>query len=100
MNSCSEPRTSSESAGMPMVWKLGLAAALVIGFVTALVLLLFPIRNGPLTVVASNLGLAGARHFPQGQLQADAKTLVAELEWIFLPDFKPALLPTGLASTN
>jgi len=65
-----------------------------------LVLLLFPIHNGPLTVVASNLGLAGARHFPQGQLQADAKTLVAERKWIFLPDSTPAVLPTALASTN
>ena len=100
MNSCSESRTSSEPTGMPIVWKLGLGAALVMGFVTALVLLLFPIHNGPLTVVASNLGLIGATHFPEGQLQADAKTLVAELKWIFLPDLKPTLLPTGLASTN
>jgi len=100
MNNYPESRTSGEPAGTPIAWKLSFAAALVMGCVSGFTLVLFPIHNGPLTIIASKLGLIGAaRHFPEGQLQADAKTAVAELKWIFAPELGPTTLPT-MVSTN
>jgi hypothetical protein len=101
LDSFSESTSSREPAeGHHVPWKSSLAIVVAISGLATFILVTFPVVNGPFTVLASKLGLPGVtQHFPKGQLQADAKTFVAKLEWLFLPNLRPAA-PGGMPPTN
>jgi len=101
VNSYAKSESSADPAeGRLVPWKLSLGVVVVMSGLIACILVALPVKNGPFTVLASKLGLPGAtQRFPQGQLQADTKTFVATLEWLFLPG-RAAVRPTGTAPTN
>ena len=100
----SVPKSTSSrkpAEGHYVPWKSSLVIVMAVSGLATFIFITFPAENGPFTVLASKLGLPGVtQHFPKGQLQADAKTFVAKLEWLFLPDLRPAVLPSGMPPTN
>src|SRR3954468_15846583 len=75
------------SAAASLLCSLSLAGLLTLASIVTAVLLLFPVRNGPLVVLVSKAGFSGTAHgFPKGQLQADARTLGATLQWLVQSD--------------
>ena len=74
---------STQCGQVSAVWKLGFAGFLAIMSVALLVVQIFPLENGPLSVVAAEVGLHTPAHrYPKGQLQADARTLFGALGYL------------------
>ena len=93
-------RSSVAGSNCPTVWKLGLAGLLIVMSVMLVVLQIFPASDSPFTVLASKLGLQNTpQRFPKGQLEADAKTLIAALQYLLAPQvlWKPTARPSSTA---
>jgi len=92
------------------LWSICLTGLALCAALAVLLAVCFPGKNGPLQLIAMDLGLirplAGVTsHVPKGQLQADARTLVASLRWLLEPNWDAPITVsnkavTGVSNTN
>jgi hypothetical protein len=104
--SCRRQKPETSRPEISLFWCLVLTIPLAF---MILVCVIFPGKNGPFELVALDLGfnspvMSTMPRAPKAHVQADARTFVEGLRWLFQPDSEPLALPVNrdlaLAWTN